>query len=133
MKEREKDYLFEQFRVERGCLGYVAADPATTLAAVIDPEAEMAESMLDCIFEHGLKPACIIDTHTHADHCSGGQYHTLYYTTGPCPMTWKSGPAKIMRGASTRFWPTRKHPTRRYSSTPRKSSSGTWIRSIPKS
>ena len=29
--------------------------------------------MLDFIFEHGLKPAYIVDTHTHADHISGAR------------------------------------------------------------
>lgn len=71
--ESGKGYLFEQFRVERGCLGYVVADPETKLAAVIDPEVEMVEPMLDYVFEHGLKPAYIIDTHTHADHFSGAR------------------------------------------------------------
>jgi len=64
-------YVFEQFRVERGCLGYVVADPDTRLAALVDPEISMVESMLDFVFEHGLKPFYAIDTHTHADHFSG--------------------------------------------------------------
>ena len=71
MKERGQDYLFEQFRVDRGCLGYVVADARST--AIIDPELEMVEPMLDYVFEHGLKPAYIIDTHTHADHISGAR------------------------------------------------------------
>lgn len=64
-------YRFEQFRVPRGCLGYVVADPETRLAALVDPEIEMVDPMLDYVFEHGLKPAYVIDTHTHADHVSG--------------------------------------------------------------
>jgi glyoxylase-like metal-dependent hydrolase (beta-lactamase superfamily II) len=71
VKERGQDYLFEQFRVDRGCLGYVVADARST--AIIDPELEMVEPMLDYVFEHGLKPAYIIDTHTHADHISGAR------------------------------------------------------------
>ena len=70
MKESDRDYLFEQFRVDRGCLGYIIADSRS--AAIFDPELEMVEPMLDFIFEHGLKPAYIVDTHTHADHISGG-------------------------------------------------------------
>ena len=35
---KESDYLFEQFRVERGCLGYLVADPETRHAALVDPE-----------------------------------------------------------------------------------------------
>lgn len=66
-------YMFEQFRVPRGCLGYAVADPETNLAALIDPELEMIEPMLDYLFEHGLRPRYIIDTHTHADHVSGAK------------------------------------------------------------
>jgi len=68
--ERE-DYLFEQFRVERGCLGYIVASDRAT--AIFDPEVEMVEPMLDYVFEHCLKPAYIVDTHTHADHISGAR------------------------------------------------------------
>jgi glyoxylase-like metal-dependent hydrolase (beta-lactamase superfamily II) len=71
LKDEDHDYLFEQFRVERGCLGYVVASARS--AAIIDPELEMVEPMLDYVFEHGLKPAYIIDTHTHADHVSGAR------------------------------------------------------------
>jgi glyoxylase-like metal-dependent hydrolase (beta-lactamase superfamily II) len=67
--EDREEYLFEQFGVERGCLGYIVA--SARRAAVFDPEAEMVEPMLDFVFEHGLKPAYIVDTHTHADHISG--------------------------------------------------------------
>ena len=55
-------YVFEQFRMERGCLGYVVADEETRRAAIVDPELEMVEPMLDFVFEHGLKPSYIIDT-----------------------------------------------------------------------
>ena len=72
-ENREPGYLFEQFRVPRGCLGYVVADPETRLAAIVDPEIEMVGSMLDYIFEHGLKPTYVIDTHTHADHISAAR------------------------------------------------------------
>jgi glyoxylase-like metal-dependent hydrolase (beta-lactamase superfamily II) len=71
VRKPAEEHLFEQFRVPRGCLGYVVADPRTSLAAMVDPEVEMVEPMLDTMFEHGLKPAYIIDTHTHADHISG--------------------------------------------------------------
>lgn len=67
----EPGYIFEQFSIPRGCLGYLIADQETRLAAIVDPELEMVEPMLDAIFAHGLRPAYIIDTHTHADHVSG--------------------------------------------------------------
>ncbi|MBA2443231.1 MAG: hypothetical protein H0V53_12635, partial [Rubrobacter sp.] len=47
VRKPAEEYLFEQFRVPRGCLGYVVADPRTSLAAMVDPEVEMVEPMLD--------------------------------------------------------------------------------------
>ena len=73
MESIEQDYLFEQFRVEHGCLGYVVADPDSRTAAIVDPEVEMVEPILDYVFEHGLKPVYVVDTHTHADHVSGAR------------------------------------------------------------
>ena len=70
MERTHPDYLFKQFRVPRGSLGYIIADPVTRLAALVDPELEMVEPMIDSVFEHGLCPAYIIDTHTYADHVS---------------------------------------------------------------
>ena len=72
-REEPPGYVFEQFRVERGCLGYVVADEGSRHAAIVDPEVEMVEPMLDFVFEHGLKPVYIVDTHTHADHFSAAR------------------------------------------------------------
>ncbi len=72
-RKAHQEYVFEQFRVPRGCLGYLIADSKTKLAAIVDPEAEMVEPIMDAIFRHGLRPAYIIDTHTHADHISGAR------------------------------------------------------------
>ncbi len=72
-KRQQTDYIFEQVRVPRGCLGYVVADPHTRLAALVDPELEMVEAMLGVLFSYGLRLAYIIDTHTHADHVSGAR------------------------------------------------------------
>jgi sulfur dioxygenase len=72
-RDEQRNYFFEQVRVPRGCLGYVVADRETKLAAIVDPELEMVEPMIDLVFEHGLRPAYIIDTHTHADHVSGAR------------------------------------------------------------
>jgi glyoxylase-like metal-dependent hydrolase (beta-lactamase superfamily II) len=71
--DEQRDYFFEQVRVPRGCLGYVVADHDTKLAAIVDPELEMVEPMIGLLFKHRLRPAYIIDTHTHADHVSGAR------------------------------------------------------------
>ena len=73
MKDAEDDYLFRQFRVERGCLGYLVADQKTRWAALVDPELEMVETMLDAVYDDGLKVVYVVDTHTHADHFSGAR------------------------------------------------------------
>jgi glyoxylase-like metal-dependent hydrolase (beta-lactamase superfamily II) len=72
-KNEQRDYLFEQVQVPRGCLGYIIADTETRLAAIVDPELEMVEPMIDFIFKHGLRVAYVIDSHTHADHVSGAR------------------------------------------------------------
>lgn len=70
---RQTEFIFEQFQVPRGCFGYLIGEPQSKLAAVVDPEEEMVEPMMDAIFRHGLRPAYVIDTHTHADHMSGAK------------------------------------------------------------
>ena len=96
MQESDQDYLFEQFRIERGCLGYIVASARS--AAIIDPELEMVEPMLDCIFEHGPKPAYVIDTHT--DHVSGAR-ELKSKTTAKIVMHEKA-PATSRSSSSTR-------------------------------
>ena len=51
----------------------MVADRETRQAAVVDPELEMVEPMLDFVFKHGLKPFYVVDTHTHADHFSAAR------------------------------------------------------------
>jgi glyoxylase-like metal-dependent hydrolase (beta-lactamase superfamily II) len=72
-KNEQRDYLFEQVQVPRGCLGYIIADTETRLAAIVDPELEMVEPMIELVFKHGLRVAYVIDSHTHADHVSGAR------------------------------------------------------------
>ena len=72
-QNEQRYYLFEQVRVPRGCLVYIIADTETRLAAIVDPELEMVEPMIDLVFKHGLRVAYVIDSHTHADHVSGAR------------------------------------------------------------
>ena len=72
-KNEQRDYLFEQVQVPRGRLGYIIADTETRLAAIVDPELEMVEPMIELVFKHGLRVAYVIDSHTHADHVSGAR------------------------------------------------------------
>jgi len=64
---------------------YVAWDPATRAAAVIDSVLDYdaasgrighrsADAMIDVVREHGLTVEWVIDTHVHADHLSAASY-----------------------------------------------------------
>ena len=68
-----------------GSIAYLAIDPATKRAAIIDPVLdydeksgrvwhEAADAMLAAIEERGLKIDWILDTHPHADHFSAATY-----------------------------------------------------------
>ena len=96
--ETDQDYLFEQFRVERGCLSYAIASARS--AVIIDPELVMVEPMLDYVFGHGLKPAYVIDTHTHADHVSGAR--ELRSKTTAKIVMHEMAPATFPSSSSTR-------------------------------
>ena len=68
-----------------GTVTYVASDPATARAAVIDPVLDYnhksghssttsAERVLDYLAVQGLQVAWILETHAHADHLSAAQF-----------------------------------------------------------
>jgi glyoxylase-like metal-dependent hydrolase (beta-lactamase superfamily II)/rhodanese-related sulfurtransferase len=55
-----------------GCRSYLIGCPDTLLGAVIDPEFRQADRYQALATHHGLHIRYVIDTHTHADHFSGG-------------------------------------------------------------
>lgn len=60
---------FKSFRQE-GCNTYLLWDAATRQAAIIDPVFEAMDTYREFVNEKGLRPAWVLDTHTHADHNS---------------------------------------------------------------
>ena len=67
-----------------GTLSYLVCDPATSMAAVIDPvlgfsvisgrtDPAPAQAIVDCIREEDLELKWILETHAHADHLSAAQ------------------------------------------------------------
>lgn len=73
------------FHADTFTYSYVAWDPATKTAAVIDPvldydaasgatATESAAKLASFIGEHGLEPRWILETHAHADHLSAAPY-----------------------------------------------------------
>lgn len=55
----------------RGCRSYVAIDPRSREAAVIDPLLEHLKETLDVLSEHRASLRWIVETHAHGDHLSG--------------------------------------------------------------
>jgi glyoxylase-like metal-dependent hydrolase (beta-lactamase superfamily II)/rhodanese-related sulfurtransferase len=64
--------IFRQlFEPQSSTYTYLLADPATREALLIDPVFEQARRDVALIEELGLKLACTLDTHVHADHVTG--------------------------------------------------------------
>lgn len=63
--------IFEQLN-PRSCHTYLVAAEATHEAALIDPVLEHVDDYLKKLKKHRWKLSYIVDTHTHADHISGG-------------------------------------------------------------
>jgi glyoxylase-like metal-dependent hydrolase (beta-lactamase superfamily II) len=70
---------------DTGSIQYVAVDPATKDAAIIDPvwdfdprhartDTHSADEILRFVAEHGLRVVWILDTHPHADHFTAAAY-----------------------------------------------------------
>jgi glyoxylase-like metal-dependent hydrolase (beta-lactamase superfamily II) len=75
MKNEQQDYLIEQFRVPRGCLGYVVADPEDLVSILLPGKILAADALL-------------IGSCGRTDLLNGNatrQYHTLYYTYKSLP------------------------------------------------
>lgn len=73
------------FDAVTGTFTYVVADPATRVAAVIDPvldydpvtrrtSSESAQQVLDHVQQHALRVRWILETHAHADHLTAAQW-----------------------------------------------------------
>jgi glyoxylase-like metal-dependent hydrolase (beta-lactamase superfamily II) len=61
---------------------YVVWRPGRSDALVIDPGLE-PELILDCLREHHLTPAALLNTHGHADHIAGNQLLKKTFPTAP--------------------------------------------------
>lgn len=74
------------------CKCYLIACAGTRKAMIIDPEREYLDRYLAVLAYHGLTLDAIVDTHTHADHLSGGPLlktltdaRLIMHTTAPSP------------------------------------------------
>jgi glyoxylase-like metal-dependent hydrolase (beta-lactamase superfamily II) len=73
------------FHAESNTWSYIVADPATRVAAIIDPALDFdpksgrtattsAQALLDHVLAHGLSVEWILETHAHADHFTAAQW-----------------------------------------------------------
>ncbi|WP_338739414.1 MBL fold metallo-hydrolase [Haloplanus salilacus] len=59
-------------RRAKGCLSYLIGDPASSVAAVVDPTRHV-ERVAAAASDRGYSIEFVFDTHVHADHVSGGR------------------------------------------------------------
>jgi glyoxylase-like metal-dependent hydrolase (beta-lactamase superfamily II)/rhodanese-related sulfurtransferase len=59
-------------RRAKGCLSYLIGDPASSMAAVVDPTRHV-ERVAAVASDRGYSIESVFDTHIHADHVSGGR------------------------------------------------------------
>jgi glyoxylase-like metal-dependent hydrolase (beta-lactamase superfamily II)/rhodanese-related sulfurtransferase len=64
--------LFETFSAG-GCRSYAMGCEATRAAILIDPELSLVDHYRGWLLQNGLTLRYIVDSHTHADHFSGGR------------------------------------------------------------
>ncbi len=85
MSETARPEVTGFFDEATGSVAYIAADPATRRAAIIDPvldfdrnaratHTEFADRMAAFIEQNGLSVEWVLDTHPHADHFSAAHY-----------------------------------------------------------
>ena len=67
------DLVFVDLSPEGECKSYLVGSRATGEAVVIDPLFDLVARTQDLLKQHGLRLCFAIDTHTHADHFSGGR------------------------------------------------------------
>jgi hydroxyacylglutathione hydrolase len=60
------------YQFETGCAAYLFGCGALGKCAVVDPHEEHADAYIAFAASKGMRITRVIDTHVHADHCSGG-------------------------------------------------------------
>lgn len=90
--ESEQDALFFKQLNPGECRTYLVVSQATGEAALVDPLLEREETYRRLLAERGWQLRYVIDTHTHADHLSGGA--ALAEATGAIYAMHKSSPVR---------------------------------------
>ena len=101
------------FHAPTGTWSHVVADPATHVAAIIDPAldydpasgrvwAEHAQLLLAYVREHDLQVIWLLETHAHADHLTAAEWLKRQLVAGGSAADVKTGPSTMLRrGPST--------------------------------
>lgn len=75
-----------------GCRAYLAGDPRSGVAIMIDPTRESIDRYVAAASRHNLTIRYIVETHTHADHVSGAR--ALRQATGARLVMHRESPAR---------------------------------------
>jgi glyoxylase-like metal-dependent hydrolase (beta-lactamase superfamily II) len=68
-----KGFIFEELNGGASCRTYLIVNPRTREALIVDPVLELVPSYLRRLGKDQLRLMMVVDTHTHADHLSGGR------------------------------------------------------------
>jgi sulfur dioxygenase len=68
-----KGFIFEELNGGASCRTYLLVSPRTREALIVDPVLELVPTYMQRLAKDQLRQALVVDTHTHADHLSGGR------------------------------------------------------------
>ena len=68
-----KGFIFEELNGGASCRTYLIASPRTREALIVDPVLELVPGYMQRLAKDQLRLSLVVDTHTHADHLSGGR------------------------------------------------------------
>jgi glyoxylase-like metal-dependent hydrolase (beta-lactamase superfamily II) len=68
-----KGFIFEQLNQGMSCRTYLLACPRSRQALLVDPVLERVPAYLERLERDALRLTVVVDTHTHADHLTGGR------------------------------------------------------------
>lgn len=68
-----KGFIFEELNGGASCRTYLIVSPRTREALIVDPVLELVPGYMQRLAKDQLRLVMVADTHTHADHLSGGR------------------------------------------------------------
>jgi glyoxylase-like metal-dependent hydrolase (beta-lactamase superfamily II) len=68
-----KGFIFEELNGGASCRTYLIVSPRTREALIVDPVLELVPGYMQRLTKDQIQLRMVVDTHTHADHLSGGR------------------------------------------------------------